>query len=160
MTRPRQKPDGATVGYGREAGIANRAFCGPNQAMVRIALLPILVLAACATSSTTDVLSVRDVVERARSLNGQEVLVSGWLQSCQTFSCGLYGSQSEVVRSAPYYLSIGPSRWFDSFASRAGPRQVVIRGRVHDLCISDPANDVIAACSDRPASLEPLAVIP
>jgi hypothetical protein len=104
-------------------------------------------------------MTVREIVQNARVLDGREVVVSGWLEQCQPLSCGLYASAAEVRKDFPYYLSIGPSRWFDAFARRAGAANVVLRARVHDRCISEPSTQVVAACADRAGSLEPLALV-
>lgn len=104
-------------------------------------------------------MGVREVVENAQALDGQEVVVFGWLEHCQRLSCGIYASAEEVEKDFPYYLSIGPSHWFDSFAKRTARTQVVLRARVHDRCISNPATGIISACADRAGTLEPIALI-
>jgi hypothetical protein len=121
-------------------------------------LLP-LTLTACVAGPTERPLTVQHVVENARALDGREVVVSGWMEQCQRLSCGIFASAAEVDKDFPYYLSIGPSRWFDPLAQRAAPGPIVMRARVHDRCISDPATQIIAACSDRNGTLEPLSLI-
>ena len=103
-------------------------------------------------------MSVREVTQNAAALDGREVVVAGWLEQCLPLSCGLYGSAKEVRKPLPYYLSIGASGWFDAFARRAGRRWVVLRVRVHDRCVSDPAAGTITGCADRAETLEPLAL--
>lgn len=115
------------------------------------------VTSATAAPASARPMSVREVTQNAAALDGREVVVAGWLEQCLPRSCGLYGSAKGVRKRFPYFLSIGASRSFDAFARRAGRRWVVLRVRVHDRCVSDPAADIIAACSDRPSTLEVLA---
>jgi len=127
--------------------------------VTRLLPLPFLALAGCVTVPIERPMTVREIVQNAHVLDGRVIVVSGWLEQCQPLSCGLYASAAEVRKDSPYYLSIGSSRWFDAFARRAGPTNVVLRVRVHDRCISDPSIQVIAACADRAGSLEPLALV-
>lgn len=127
--------------------------------MIRLLPFAFLLLAGCVNISSERTLSVREVVENARTLNGQEIKVAGWLESCQPLSCGIFGSAEEVDSDFPYYLGIGRSAWFDSVARQHAPGQIVLRARVRDVCISDPATGIIAACADRSGTLEPLALI-
>ena len=126
--------------------------------LLRVPLM-VLLLSACVAGTGGAPLSVRAVVENAPALDGKEVVVAGWLEQCQRLSCGLFGSAQEVGKEFPYSLSIGRSAWFDAYARRAAPGRVVLRARVHDLCISNPADRVIAVCADRNATLEPLATL-
>ena len=113
-------------------------------------------LSACVAGPTERALTVKQVVENARALDGQEILVTGWIDYCHRLSCPLFDSAEEVGKDWPYFLSIGRSSWFDSFARRHAPTRVTFRSRVDARCISDPATGVIAACADRANSLEPL----
>ncbi|HEX8381204.1 MAG TPA: hypothetical protein VF619_11735 [Allosphingosinicella sp.] len=122
--------------------------------------LPFLVLlSGCVAGPTERPLSVEEVVENASALNGREIVVVGWLDQCFRFSCGIYASAKEAKKDFPYYLSIGRSRWFDSFAQRAAPTRIALRARLDDRCISNPATEIIALCTDRSGTLEPLALI-
>jgi hypothetical protein len=121
--------------------------------------LACLLLAACATVAPPRPLTVRQVVENAEALDGKVILVSGWLPYCHRLSCGLYGSREEVAKDFAYYLSIGGSRWFDAAALRLEPGFIVLRARLHNKCISDPADGTIAVCADRSGTLEPLALV-
>jgi hypothetical protein len=127
--------------------------------MFRFLPFPLLAVCGCVAGPTARPLSVREVVEGAQALDGREIVVAGWLEDCRPLSCGLYGSAGEVRKEFPYYLSIGRSPWFDSFARRAAPRRIVLRARLHDRCISDPATETIAVCADRSGTLEPLALV-
>ena len=127
--------------------------------MIRLAIASMLVLGGCATHAAPRVLDVREIVENAGALDGKEVLVSGWMANCHPLSCGLFQSRRETGRSFPYYLSIGPSDWFDAFANHGPARQVVLRVRVNAKCISNPGTGEIAVCADRPTTLEPLGTI-
>lgn len=130
-----------------------------SRAVIRRLPFAVLALSACVAPPTGRPLTVRDVVENAQALDGKEVLVSGWLERCERLSCGIFGSEEEVEKRFPYYLSIGRSEWFDASAKRAAPGRIVMRARVHDKCISDPAAGAIAVCADRSGTLEPLALI-
>ena len=123
--------------------------------------LPVLLLAlsACVAGPGERPLNVRQVVENARALDGQEIVVSGWIEQCQRLFCSLYDSSEEVGKEWPYFLSIGPSRWFDAFAERHAPTRVTLRARLNNRCISDPGRGNIAVCADRANSLEPLSLV-
>ena len=127
--------------------------------MIRLLSVVILALSACVAGPTERPLTVREVIENARVFDGEEVIVSGWLEECQHLSCGIFASAKEVDKDFPYYLSIGPSPWFDSLAQRAAPGPIVLRARLHDRCVSNPATQIIVACADRPSTLEPLALV-
>jgi hypothetical protein len=127
--------------------------------VVRVLPFLLLALSGCVAGPAGRPLSVREVVERAEALDGREIVVAGWLDQCHRFSCGLYASAKEVEKDLPYYLSIGPSPWFDSYARSAAPTRIVLRARLNDRCISDPATGIIAVCGDRARTLEPLALV-
>lgn len=152
VQKPQFRPEGGTL---------LRSRCRPISGRV-MRFLPLLLLAltACVAGRTERPLSVREVVENAQALDGREIVVSGWIETCQRLSCPLYGSSEEVGKDWPiYYLSIGPSRWFESFARRHAPTRVTLRARVDARCITDPATGAIAACADRANSLEPLGLV-
>ena len=105
-------------------------------------------------------LTVRQVVENNQALHGQEIVVSGWLETCDRLSCPLYASRREARRNWPdYWLSIGSTAWFDAFAQQNGPGRVTLRARFDAGCVTDPAERVIAACADRARSLDPIALV-
>lgn len=105
-------------------------------------------------------LTVRHVMENAEALDGREIVVSGWMEECMGLSCELWASRAESRRHPPrYFLSIGSSTWFDALAQRSTPRQVTLRARFSAHCVTDPRADVIAACTDRPRSLDPLVIV-
>jgi hypothetical protein len=126
--------------------------------MMRLLPALLIALSACVAGPTERPLSVREVVANARALDGHVILVSGWIEECQRLYCSLYDSADEVGKERPYFLSIGPSRWFDSYVHQNAPVRVTLRARLNDRCISDPATDTIAACADRANSLEPLSL--
>ena len=114
-------------------------------------------LSACVAGPTERALSVKQVVENAQALDGQEILVTGWIEHCHRLSCPLFDSAEEVGKEEwSYVLSIGRSTWFDSFARRHAPTRVTLRARLNNRCISNPATRIIAACADRSNTLEPL----
>ena len=126
-------------------------------------LLPLLfvALSACVSGRSERPLSVRHVVQNAEALDGREIVVTGWIDECRHLSCTLYAGPEDVGKAWPIYiLSIGASPWFDAFARLHAPTRITVRARVHNHCISDPAADVIAACADRPNTLEPLGLVP
>ena len=124
--------------------------------MIRVLPALLLTLSACVAGPTERALSVRHVVENAHALDGQEILVSGWVEECWRLSCRLWDSADEVEKEWPYYLSIGSSRWFDRFAERHAPTRVTLRARFHDRCISNPVTQLMGVCADRSTTLEPL----
>ena len=122
-------------------------------------LLPVLLFSLSACSAATDrPLSVRQVIENAAELDGQVIVVSGWIEDCRPLSCPLYGSASEVAKEWPYSLSVGRSRWFDDFTERHAPTRVNLRARFRNRCIADPVSQTIGVCADRSTTLEPLGV--
>jgi len=101
--------------------------------VIRFLPISLLALSGCVAGLTERPLSVREVMENARALDGQEIVVSGWLQQCQRLSCGIYASAKEAEKDWPYYLSIGSSRWFDTFAQRAAPTRIVLRATAQSM---------------------------
>jgi hypothetical protein len=131
----------------------------PNDTFGRMKrALPALLLAlsACATSPAERPLSVRHVVLNAEALDGQEILVTGWVEECGHFGCPLWHSPREIGKEWPYRLSIAASKWFDRYADLNAPMRVTLRARFHDRCISDPVSQTIGVCTDRGSNLEPL----
>ncbi len=105
-------------------------------------------------------MSVRHVMENAEALDGQEIIISGWIEDCQPLSCSLWASSREPRGGGLHYqLSIASSRWFDAFARRKAPTYVTLRARLNAECVTDPASGTIALCADRAESLVPLAII-
>lgn len=104
-------------------------------------------------------LSVRRVIENAEALDGQEITVTGWIEYCHRRSCPLFDSKPEARDDrSEYWISIGASRWFDTFAARKAPGPVTLRAKFDASCVSDPASGIIAACADRADSLKPRAL--
>jgi hypothetical protein len=118
-----------------------------------------LLLSACVTGPVERPLSVREIVENAEALDGQEIVVSGWLDRCDRLSCVIYSSANEVGKDWAYFLSIGPSPWFDAFAKRAAPGRIILRARFKDRCVSDPATQTIELCTDRATTLEAISLV-
>ena len=114
----------------------------------------LLALSACASAPTERPLTVRHVVLNAEALDGQEILVTGWIEECWRLSCPLWHSADEVGKDWPFYLSIGSSKWFDRFAQDNAPMRVTLRARFHDKCIVNPVTQIIGVCADRSETLE------
>ena len=125
------------------------------------ALLALLLAAQAASAGTVEgPLSVRQVMEHAEALDGQEIIVSGWVEECLGLSCGLWASRAESRRHLPrYWLSIGSSAWFDAFARRTTPGWVTLRARFDARCVTDPKTGVFVLCADRVRSLDPIAIV-
>lgn len=125
------------------------------------ALLTLLLAAhAISTGTPQNPLSVRQVMENAETFDGREVVLSGWLEDCLGLSCLFFASRAESRKHPPrYLLSIGSSAWFDAFARRHRPGPVVLRARFDARCVTDPRTDVIAVCTDRARSLDPVAIV-
>ena len=128
--------------------------------MSRFLSFLLLVLGGCATSPQERPLTVQQVVERAEALDGREITVSGWIEECWPRGCVLYASRKEASKELPYFLSVGPSQWFDTFAARHTPGRVTLRARFNAHCITDPGTGAIAVCADRVSNLEPIRVLP
>ena len=125
-------------------------------------LLPLLLLAlhGSAAEPADRPMTVREVMESAEALDGREITVSGWVEECRRLSCPLFQSRREARRTWPrYWLSVGGSPWFDSFASRNAPGRVTLRARLDARCVTDPRTEVFALCGDRAGSLHPLAIV-
>jgi hypothetical protein len=127
--------------------------------MKHVLLLSLLAVLGCLAGPSASPLTVREVVVEAQSLNGREIIVEGWLEQCQRLSCPLFATPEDVRSDDPYFLSIGSAPWFDIEMREAMPTWIVLRARFHDICVIDPASRIYAACSDRPETLEPLALI-
>jgi hypothetical protein len=104
-------------------------------------------------------LTVKYVVENAHALDGQEILIEGWMSKCWQLSCSLYASADEVKKGWPYALSIGASSRFDPLLRKRTPGRVTIRARFNNRCVTNPVSRTIAVCADRPNTLEPLAIV-
>lgn len=113
----------------------------------------------CVTGSGEEPLSVRQVAENARALDGRKIIVTGWIEYCHPRSCSLFDSPEDVDAEWPYRLSIGPSRRLDAFARHNAPGQVTLLARFNDLCVTNPATQTIAVCADRSSTLEPISLI-
>lgn len=127
-----------------------------------MAPLPLLFLAlhGSAAQPAERPMTVREVMERAEALDGREIVVSGWVEECRRLSCPLFQSRREARREWPrYWLSVGSSPWFESFARRNVPGRMTLRARLDARCVTDPRTEVIALCSDRAGSLHPLAIV-
>lgn len=122
--------------------------------------LLLLSLQASAAEPATRPMTVREMMEKTEALDGQEIVVTGWVRECRRFSCILYQSRRGSRRDdRRYWLSIGASAWFDAFARRNLPGRVTLRARFDASCVIDPRDDVIALCTDRASSLGPLAIV-
>ena len=127
--------------------------------MKHLSLVLFFALGGCVTHHSQHPMTVQQVVQEARTLDGQEVVVTGWLQECRRLSCPLYASAEEAEKEQPSFLSIGPSVWFDPLSLHLARTRITLRARFNSRCVSDPASGVIAVCTDRPASLEPIRMI-
>jgi hypothetical protein len=141
---------------GEERTLLRSDVEGTSGRMVRFSPFLILAVCACVAGPTQRALSVKQVVENAQALDGQEIVVTGWIEYCHRLSCPLFDSAEEVGKDWSYVLSIGRSSWFDAFARRHAPTRVTLRARLNNRCISDPATRIIAACADRANTLEPI----
>ena len=147
---------------GRQYGSGHCRLVGARVAsrmMKYLLLLSLLAVAGCLAGPSASPLTVREVIDEAQSLDGREIIVEGWLDQCQRLSCPLFASSEDTRSDDPYFLSIGSAPWFDIEMRVATPTWIVLRARFHDLCVNDPASGNYAVCSDRPETLEPLALI-
>ena len=142
-------------------GHCSRAVPGSKKgAMSRILPFLLLALGGCVTTAREPPLSVQQVVEQAEALDGREITVSGWIHECRPRGCALYGSRKDVDNDSSFFLSIGPSAWFDEWAEEYGSRRITFRARLDAFCIiDDPRPDIIRVCADRAPTLQPIRVV-
>ena len=126
-----------------------------------LALLLSLALQASAPPPPRErVLSVREVMENIELYDGRVIVVTGWIDHCEYLSCSLFASKAEVKKEWPRYgLSIGASPWFDAFVLDRAPARITFRARFDGRCVTDPRDNVIALCTDRVRSLNPIAIV-
>ena len=140
-------------------------------------LLLALATAACSSSTSKNSLTVEEYIEQIDQLNGQEVIVTGYLGECEALSCMLYRNKAESddvdramsnIRAAldegatdlsgfPFpdhpSVSIGPGSQFSFFDLRAYFHKdgyVVIAGKATNQCRSRNM-----MCFDRAGDLLP-----
>lgn len=114
-------------------------------------LLLLLGLPGCATAFPEAPMTVAEVRQNLSELDGQSVLVTGWIAECGGLNCTLRSSAPDSNASSVQSLSIGRRDWFDRAASGRAPGQITFRARVHRECI-----EADAVCLGRPEMLEPL----
>lgn len=115
------------------------------------ATLLLLGLCGCATANVEAPMTVAEVRRNVGALDGQAVLVTGWLAECRGLNCTLWPSVPDPKASGIQAPSIGRRDWFDRSAADHAPGRITFRARVHHECI-----DVDAVCLGRPEMLEPL----
>ena len=100
-------------------------------------------------------LRVPDVLARHEELDGRIVEVRGWLGRCFNFTCALYADPGSAARddfNAPH-LTIGPRNDFDRRARPYRNREIVLRARFDNGCIT-------GLCLDRASVLNPIRIMP
>jgi hypothetical protein len=135
--------------------------------------LAALALASCVTAAGEDVWSVRQVIENQYELKGKVIRVRGWMDHCERLGCPLWDSPEEARRfrehdrsprpgdehALGFDLGLGGYPWFDREAEAIIPSYVVLTVRVSGRCMNDPAEGIIAACTDRGTSLVPIRIV-
>ena len=101
-------------------------------------------------------LTIKNVVERHEALDGKKVRLTGWIKSCENYSCEM---TEQAAQNGPV-IRIGYAPHFDrEFAKFNGSEvHIVIDGIVHAGCFDHetdakmPAEVVV--CTDRSGQLD------
>jgi hypothetical protein len=97
-------------------------------------------------------ITVQDLLRDQGKLNGQTVVVRGYLRECTAQSCFLYWRQQDwSSRRSPYYVSIGPDAAFDAAVSGHLPAKVTVKGQLDTRCANNPPK--FSTCPGRAAAL-------
>jgi hypothetical protein len=97
-------------------------------------------------------MTVQDLLRDQAKLNGQTVVVRGYLRECTAQSCFLYWRQQDwSSRRSPYYVSIGPDAAFDAAARGHLPAKVTVKGQLDARCANNPPK--FSTCPGRAAAL-------
>lgn len=149
--------------------------------VLRSLVVPVLALAtvACGSATSKKPFTVEEFIAQIDELNGQTVVVTGYLGECEALSCMLYRNKAESddvdramsdIRAAldkgatdvsgfPFpdhpSVSIGPSQssFFDLRAYFYANGYVVITGESTNQCRSKNT-----ACFDRVGDLQPISI--
>ena len=129
---------------------------------MKILMGPIVVLcglAACASASpradATEIMSVRQVIERFGELDGRAIDVRGWIGGCTQQRCGLFSSRREARRGVITGDAhvVRPVNSFLGGHNEQAVREVVLPVRVAVTC----RNSETTICLERRGYLEPVA---
>ena len=132
----------------------------------------IVALAGCATAPTASnqPLQVTDIIEHARQLDGEEILVRGWLSTCVPTACTVWLSKMAKERWNPSVpmpaLSIARDVHFDLAVAKKLPATVVLKARVNAKCLearqrahTGRTEDIVECIQHRPTELIPVRLI-
>ena len=95
-------------------------------------LLPLLVLASCATTASAEQpLTVSEVWLRHHELNGKMIRVQGVVMECKPLACPLQESADDKWK----WLGIGTSKIFDKAVVPYLGKPIVVEGRLRADCL-------------------------
>ena len=122
-----------------------------------VAILFAVLAGGCATVPTSEypALTSAEIWERHHELDGQKIIVRGWLQYCKRLGCRITDSRSDRDPG----LSIGRSASFDRDVSGLIGRQVIVAGELDASCLHvsvhgpNPDGSMVV-CADRASEIE------
>ena len=97
-------------------------------------------------------ITVQDLLRDQAKLNGQIVVVRGYIRECTAQSCSLYWRQQDWSSArSPYFVSIGPDAAFDAATRGHLPGKVTVKGQLDARCANNPPK--FSTCPGRAAAL-------
>jgi hypothetical protein len=105
-------------------------------------------------------MSVRQVLADQHKLDGQTVLVRGWMIACRTMWCRLTQSPGDPGRlpEGPYQLSVGGDDAFQRDADSTAPAEIILKAKVDASCRQVPGEEAIPVCADG-TDLQPIEIV-
>lgn len=134
---------------------------GPRASGIALAVI----LGMAAPAAAADTLGVAEVVAGRTALDGQVILVRGWVDSCARRSCAPFPTLAAAAAkgSTPPFLSIAASPLIDERVAPLAHAEIILRARFDSRCLgADPAGPkpkTLVVCTDRASVLDPIAVV-
>jgi hypothetical protein len=120
-------------------------------------------LSACAKPVPTKAVSTQEARDNIHAWNGRDVIVEGWLGTCQGYDCHIFRTLADaqiVAKGNPKTkewrsamdrsLGIGSATNFDELAAPLQFQEVQIFGRLSDAC-----RGWFTGCTDRISDIQP-----
>ncbi len=111
-----------------------------------------LALSASAGAAQDDKsITVQDLLRDQGKLDGQSVVVRGYIRECGAQSCNLYWRQQDWSTHSPYFVSVAPDAAFDGATRGHLPGKVTVKAQLDKRCANNPP--AFGTCPGRPAVL-------